>query len=152
MRIMTYICSIIFLVSQPIWADNASSHHQYPGAKTSTPPLQSSIKPGAPGYYDSCNVEIMNDSFSDITVYGRYDDGVPVTPFNIYRYEYSHYVDLFYPDLLDMWRCHSGVYLSIVTLYGGYPIFSGYVFVGSIVHVVPSLAGKMKVEIQKPGA
>jgi hypothetical protein len=142
MRIMPYLCSFIFLVSQPILADNPSSHHRYPGTKESTQSLSPSVKEGKPGFY-SCDVEVVNDSFSNITVYGRYDDGVPLIPFNVYSYEYSHYVDLFYNGY-----CHSGVYLSVVT-FSGYAIFSGYVFAGSTLHVVPSIAGKMKVEIKK---
>lgn len=86
----------------------------------------------------------INDAYTNVTVYGRYDDGVPMIPFNIYSGEYTHYIDLYYNGY-----CHSGMYLSIVT-FSGYTVFSGYVFSGDTLHIVPYAQGKNpKVKVEK---
>jgi len=141
MRLISYFCSLLLLVSQATFANNDASHHRYPASKETAQPLKTAPD-GKPGFY-SCEIEIINDSFSNVTVYGRYDDGVPLNPFNVYSYEYSHYIDLFYNGY-----CHSGMYLSVVT-FSGYTIFSGYVFTGSTVHIVPSLNKQLKVSVEK---
>lgn len=144
MRLIAYISALLFIVSQPIFADSQANHHAYPGSKSNAPLVNASAQDTKPAFY-SCDIEIINDSFSNVTVYGRYDDNVPLYPFDVYSYEYSHYIDMFYNGY-----CHSGMYLNIVT-FSGYNIFSGYVFTGSTVHVVPYLKGnKTQVTIEKP--
>jgi hypothetical protein len=142
MRLISSLCSFLLLVSQVTFANNDASHHRYPGSKETVQTIKTA-QDAKPAFY-SCEIEIVNDSFSNVTVYGRYDDGVPLNPFNVYSYEYSHYIDLFYNGY-----CHSGMYLSVVT-FSGYTIFSGYVFTGSTIHVVPSLNKQLKVTVEKP--
>jgi hypothetical protein len=105
-----------------------------------------SAEQNKPFVFGTCDIEIINDSFSNVTVYGRYDDGIPLVPFSVYSYEYSHYIDLFYNGY-----CHSGMYLSIVT-FTGYTIFSGYVFTGSTLHIVPLFGKSVKVTVESPKA
>ena len=88
-----------------------------------------------PGY---CQIEVINDSFTDVYVYGTFDDGSTVD-FSIYRYEAPHYISLFY-----YFYCHSGMYLTIQSPYG--VIYSGWTNVDSTVHIVPFLKKGAKAE------
>lgn len=81
-----------------------------------------------PGY---CQIEIINHSFTDVRVFGTFDDGSTVD-FNIYRYESPHYINLFYN-----FYCHSGMYITIQSPY--YTVYSGYTDVNSTIRVVPYL-------------
>ncbi|EHL31044.1 hypothetical protein LDG_6951 [Legionella drancourtii LLAP12] len=89
-----------------------------------------------PGY---CQIEVINDSFTDVYVYGTFDDGSTID-FSIYRYEAPHYISLFY-----YFYCHSGMYLTIQSPYG--VVYSGWTNVDSTVHVVPFLKKGAKAEI-----
>ncbi|MCX7114863.1 MAG: hypothetical protein NTW08_02980 [Gammaproteobacteria bacterium] len=119
------------------------NYHGYSPTPSQSSSLTEAPTDVKPKIFGNCYVEIVNDSFSHVTVYGRYDDGVPLVPFDVYSYEYSHWIDMFYNGY-----CHSGMYLSVVT-FSGYTIFSGYVFTGSTIHIVPSMGNKFKVEINK---
>lgn len=83
-----------------------------------------------PGY---CQIEIINSSFTDVYVYGTFDDGSTVD-FGIYRYEAPHYVSLFY-----YFYCHSGMYLTIQSPYG--VVYSSWTSVDSTIQIVPYLKG-----------
>ncbi len=61
--------------------------HVHPKADSSDKKLTEKA-PTAAGY---CEIEIINDSLMNVTVYGTFDDGSTVD-FNIYRYEYPHYI------------------------------------------------------------
>ncbi|MGC1183065.1 hypothetical protein [Legionella sp.] len=89
-----------------------------------------------PGY---CQIEIINDSFTDVYVYGNFDDGSSID-FSIYRYEAPHYISLFY-----YFYCHSGMYLTIQSPYG--VVYSGWTNVDSTVHIVPFLKKGVKAQI-----
>ena len=124
---------LLSLLLQPAGAVSVSSQNIH----------RSASQLEAPSLLGDCYIELANDSFSNVTVYGRYDDGVPLIPFTIYSYEYSHYIDMF-----NNGYCHSGMYLSIVT-FSGYTIFSGYVFTGSTVHIVPITDKRVAAQITK---
>ncbi|MBI2786076.1 MAG: hypothetical protein HYX60_07140 [Legionella longbeachae] len=81
-----------------------------------------------PGY---CQIEIINESLTDIFVYGTFDDNSTVS-FPIYYREYPHYISLFYYTY-----CHNGMYLEITSPYG--TIYSGWTNVNSTVRIVPYL-------------
>lgn len=81
-----------------------------------------------PGY---CQIEIINDSFTDVRVYGTFDDGASLD-FSIYRYESPHYISLFYYGY-----CHSGMYITIQSPF--YTIYSGWTNVNSTIRIVPYL-------------
>lgn len=140
MRIITFIIGLSCLLSMPGFAASTNTH-TYPGEKHAKA-AESALKSDKNISFGGCEVEIINDSFSNVTVYGRYDDGIPLVPFNVYSYEFSHYIDLYYNGY-----CHSGIYLSIVT-FSGSTIFSAWVYTGSTLHVVPMLS-QLKVNIEK---
>lgn len=81
-----------------------------------------------PGY---CQIEIINDSFTDVNVFGTFDDGSTVN-FNVYRFGYPQYITLFYYNY-----CHSGMYLTISSPY--YTVYSGWTDVNSTIRIVPYL-------------
>jgi len=89
-----------------------------------------------PGY---CEIEVINDSYSDVRVYGTYDDG-SIVDFNIYRFEAPHYISLYY-----YLYCHSGMYLTIQSSYG--VIYSAWTSVDSSIRIVPYLDKKAKIEL-----
>lgn len=88
-----------------------------------------------PGY---CQIELINESFTDVYVTGTFDDGAMID-FSIYRYEAPHYINLFY-----YFYCHSGMYLTVQSPYG--VVYSGWTSVDSTVRIVPYLKG-VKAEI-----
>ena len=143
MRIITCLFSLYLLIAGQAFASSSTIHH-YPAANAAE--NTSSLETDKPFAFGTCDIEIINDSFSNVTVYGRYDDGIPLAPFNVYSYEFSHYIDMFYSGY-----CHSGMYLSIVT-FSGYTIFSGYVFTGSTLHIVPLVGKTVKVSVDAPKA
>lgn len=119
------------------------NHHVYPNPDgTNSLPKENGSK--WPGY---CEIEIINDSFTNIRVYGVFDDDVILRPFNIYRYEYPHYISLYYYGY-----CHYGMDIHIDTL-SGYNIYDGYTRVNTSLHIIPyMMASKPKIEIQSKEA
>lgn len=89
-----------------------------------------------PGY---CQIEIINDSFVDVNVYGTFDDGSSIS-FNIYRYEAPHYISLFYD-----FYCHNDMYITIQSRYQ--MIYSGWTEVNSTIRLVPFLNQQVKAKL-----
>jgi hypothetical protein len=79
------------------------SHPQTINQKLSAPNLEAA----------SCLIKITNNSHSDITVSGRFDDGSMMQPFMIYAYENPHFISLFYYNI-----CHGVMNLQIDTTNG----------------------------------
>ncbi len=61
----------------------------------------------------TCEIEIINDSYDDLVVYGRFDDNNYMMPFNIPWRDAPHYVSLFYNGY-----CHQGMDFYIETTSG----------------------------------
>lgn len=134
---LLFVCCLGLLNTS--FADN---RHLHPQANTpaNTSNTQTNQKQARmPGY---CEIEIINNSYSDLRINGVFDDGTSLTPFNIYRYEGPHYVDLFYYGY-----CHAGMNLYIDT-FSGYHVYAGYTYTNSTVRVVPYLTNQVKVEIK----
>lgn len=89
-----------------------------------------------PGY---CQIEIINDSYTDVRVFGTFDDGSTLD-FNIYRFESPHYISLFYN-----FYCHSGMYVTIQSPF--YTVYSGWTNTNSTIRVVPYLKKQAKAEL-----
>lgn len=87
-----------------------------------------------------CEIELVNNSYDNVTVYGQFDDGSTLSPFNLYTGEYDS-ISLDYYGY-----CHRDMYLDIVT-FSGYHIYSGYTRSGSTVRIVPYLTNQVKAEI-----
>ncbi len=120
--------SLLFVVCVSLFTNVfAANVHLNPNADSKDKQsIQKSIT--YPGY---CQIEIINQSFTDVSVFGTFDDGSNVD-FNIYRYESPHYISLFYN-----FYCHSGMYIIIQSPY--YTVYSGWTNVNSTIRVVPYL-------------
>jgi hypothetical protein len=127
MLLLTMCCSLM-------GSAVADNRHFYPQT-----PINSVKESVLPGY---CEIEIINSSYDDVIVYGTFDEGSVMTPFNVYRYENPHYISNFFNGY-----CHPVMYLDIVT-FRGYHIYSGYTQSNSTVRIVPYLVNQSKAEIQ----
>ncbi|CEK11347.1 hypothetical protein [Legionella hackeliae] len=137
LKSLLFVCCLGLLTSA--FAENRHFHPQANNPTAKAADAKSAAKSAKlPGY---CEIEIINSSYDNVRVYGIFDDGTTLTPFNIYRYEGPHYVDLFYYGY-----CHAGMNLYIDT-FSGYRIYSGYTYVNHTVQIVPYLTNKAKVEI-----
>ena len=123
------LCSSVFAANQHLHPQANSNDNQSTEKKV--------------GYAGYCEIEIINSSFNDVSVYGVFDDGVTMQPFNVYSFESPHYISLYYYGY-----CHSGMNLYINTFGGSY-VYSGYTPAGSTIRVVPYLANQLKAEVSK---
>lgn len=89
-----------------------------------------------PGF---CQIEIINDSFTDVRVFGTFDDYSTID-FNIYRYEAPHYISLYYYGY-----CHNGMYINIQSPFS--TVFSGWVNVDSTVRILPFKGKQAKADV-----
>jgi hypothetical protein len=124
------LCSTVF----------AANQHLHPQSDKTDSKSLAAQKMGYPSY---CEIEIVNNSFENITVYGTFDDGFSMSPFNVYSFESAHYISLYYYGY-----CHSGMSLYIDT-WSGYHIYSGYTPTGSTIRVLPYLGKQVKAEVIK---
>jgi hypothetical protein len=131
---LLFVCCLSLMGS--LYAEN---RHIHPKADVNNAKSATAKNARFPGY---CQIEIINSSFDNVTVYGTFDDGTSMAPFNIYSYESPHYISLFYYNY-----CHRDMYLDIVT-FSGYHVYSGYTRTESTVRIVPYLANQVKAEIQ----
>lgn len=90
----------------------------------------------------NCEVEIINQSYMDVQVFGVFDDGADLDPFNIYSFSPAHYISLYYNGY-----CHAGIDLDIDT-FTGYHIFGYYVRRGTTVLIVPDMMNQVKATIR----
>lgn len=135
MKLKSFLALVCFSLFTNVYAANL---HLNPKADNED---KQSIQKGItyPGF---CQIEIINQSFTDVRVFGTFDDG-SVVDFDIYRFESPHYISLFYNFF-----CHSGMYITIQSPY--YTIYSGWTNVNSTIRVVPYL--KPGIQQDKPQA
>ncbi len=100
---------------------HAANQHVHPQVDAVGPSAQ---------WAGSCEIEIINRSFSDMRVFGIFDDGIPLEPFNVYSFELPHYISLFYNGY-----CHRGMELDIDT-FSGRHLFGDYVHAGMTVEII----------------
>lgn len=128
--------SLLFVLCFSLFANVfAANSHLHPKADAAD---KKSISKNV-AYPGFCQIEIINDSFTDVNVSGTFDDGAGIN-FNIYRYESPHYISLFY-----YFYCHSGMYLNIVSPYG--TVYSGWTNVNSTIRIVPFLKNQAKAQV-----
>lgn len=132
MKLKSLLFIVCFSLFSNVFAANAHLHPKTDEADKKT--ISKNLT--YPGY---CQIEIINDSFSDVNVYGTFDDGSTVN-FNIYRFEAPHYISLFY-----YFYCHSGMYLTIQSPYG--VTYSGWTNVNSTIRIIPYLNKQVKVNV-----
>lgn len=82
-----------------------------------------------------CEVKIINESYDDVSIGGMFEDGAPLTPFNLYASSSPAYISLYFSGY-----CHSSIFLDIRT-FSGQPVFYDYAYANSIVRIV---TGAMK--------
>lgn len=129
---LLFVCCLSLMSS--LFAD---SRHVHPKADTNQAKVDTK-NAMLPGF---CQIEIINSSFDNVTVYGTFDDGTPLIPFNVYSFESPHYISLYYYNY-----CHRNMYLDIVT-FSGYHIYSSYTRTESTIRIVPYLANQIKAEL-----
>lgn len=128
--------SLLFIVCFSLFTHVfAANMHMHPKTDTND---KKSVEKGItyPGY---CQIEIINDSFTDLRVFGTFDDGSTID-FNIYRYESPHYISLYYYSY-----CHNGMYITIQNPF--YTLYSGWTNVDSTIRIVPYLNKQTKAEL-----
>lgn len=91
-------------------------------------------------YAGYCDIEIINNSFDDVRVYGVFDDGASLYPFNVYSFDAPSTISLYYYGY-----CHSGMDLYINT-FSGAPIYAGYTERGTTIRILPYLKNLVKAE------
>lgn len=112
-------------------------------ANTITHPLMTeadkaaSAKTMAPHY---CEIEVINNSYDTVRVFGVFDDGSPLTPFDLPRFSTPLYLDLFYNGY-----CHQGMNLYIFSMNGD-TLYSAFTPVHTTVSIYPFLKSA-KVEV-----
>lgn len=89
---------------------------------------------------DYCEVELVNNSYETVRIFGVFDDGSPLTPVDLPRFSAPIYVDLFYNGY-----CHQGMNIYIFSL-NGVNLYSAFTPVHTTVSVYPFLKG-LKVDV-----
>lgn len=135
MKFKSLLLVLCFSVFGSAFADNVHLHPK--AAVSDNKSAQKSMN--YPGY---CEIEIINNSFTDVRVFGTYDDLTPLEEFIVYRYEAPHYISLFYYN-----TCHPEMYLTIVPTYSSMPIYSGWARANSTIRIQPYLNKQVKAEI-----
>jgi hypothetical protein len=130
---LLFVCGLGLMSS--LFAENRHVHPDMDASKSAT---TAENKAMVPGY---CEVEIINSSYDNVTVTGRFDDGSPLIPFNIYSFERPYYISLFYYGY-----CHRDIFLDIVT-FNGYHVYTAYTPTESTVRIVPYLTNQVKAEV-----
>ncbi len=142
MKLRTCVFVFLFGLFSPLFAANQHLHATPEGVSEPATAVPAAAKKLAwPGY---CQIEIINQSYDDVRVFGVFDDGVSLEPFNVYSYESPHYISLYYYGY-----CHDGMDLYIDSFSGAH-VYSGYVRRYSTIRVVPSLFGgkQLKATVQ----
>ncbi|STX52183.1 Uncharacterised protein [Legionella busanensis] len=137
MKVKSLLLACCLGLLSTAYAENRHVHPKVEALKTEA--VSAAKKAMAPGF---CEIEIINNSYDNVTVYGRFDDGSSLAPFNVYSFEAPHYIDLYYYGY-----CHRDMYLDIVT-FSGYHIYSGYTRSETTVRIVPYLKNQVKAEVR----
>jgi hypothetical protein len=136
LKSLLFVCCLSLLTSA--FAENRHLHPQASNSSAKTAAAKPIDKrANSPGY---CEIEIINSSYDHVRVYGVFDDGATLTPFNVYSFGSPHYIDLYYYGY-----CHAGMNVWIDT-FSGYRVYDRYTFSNSTVRIVPYLRS-LKVEV-----
>lgn len=115
-----------FFLSMPLSVFAANKHLHPQASSENNPSVKQKLQ--SPGY---CEIEIVNNSYDDVRVYGIFDDGASLEPFNVYGFGTPHYISMYYYGY-----CHAGMTLYVDT-FSGYRIYAGYTPTQSTIRVVP---------------
>ena len=139
LKSLLFVCSLGVMSS--LFAANRHVHPESDANKTQAAVADKAMMPGF------CEIEIINRSFDNVTVFGTYEDSSQIVPFDIYSNENPHYVSLYYRDFDGIYRCHNTMYVAIET-FNHYPVYSAYTRVGSTINVVPYLNKQIRAEVK----
>ena len=117
----------------------AANQHQHPQAAKSADAQSAGKSAMMPAY---CEIEIVNDSYDNVHVFGVFDDGTSLPPFNIHINESAHYISLYYYGY-----CHAGMSLYVDT-FNGFHVYSGYTPANTTIHVLPYFGNMVKAEVR----
>ncbi|KTD31121.1 MULTISPECIES: hypothetical protein [Legionella] len=126
----------------------ADHDHRYP--QTNQEAAKSAAKKGA-GYPDPyyCTIEIFNNSYDGVWVYGTFDNGNPMESFYIPPRDTPHYIHLdYYDSRYGYVFCHPGMYLTIED-YRGRTLYSKWTTTGTPLEVRPNFNSQLQVETKK---
>ncbi len=135
MKFKTLLFGLCIGLSSSLFANTVHLHPQANNTDN-----QSAAK--APTYAGYCDIEIINNSFYDVRVFGVFDDGSSLYPFNVYSWGAPETISLYYYGY-----CHSGMDLYINTLDGGY-VYSGYTERGKTIIISPFLTNQIKADVK----
>lgn len=131
MKLISLVFGCLVCLSSSVFAVN---RHGHPHAESAT---TTGLK-----WAGNCEVEIINKSYMDVRVFGVFDDGAELDPFNIYGFSPARYIPLYYNGY-----CHAGIDLDIDT-FNGYHVFGYYVRRGTTVLIVPDMMSQVKATIR----
>ena len=131
MKLVLFFFSCLYSLSSSVFASDLHTYPQEGSAATSK--IMWAV---------NCDVEIINQSYTDVQVFAVFEDGVALDPFNIYSFSPAHYISLYYNGY-----CHSGIDLDIDT-FSGYHVFGHYVRRGTSVLIVPDMMNQVKATIR----
>jgi len=117
------IRSLLFVACFSLLSTGFAETHHFHAKANENASANQRVFPG------SCEIEIINDSFYDLNVYGRFDDGSLMAPFAIKHWAKPHYVSLFYYG-----TCHAGMDFYIETSDGVHK-YNGYTPVGKTIKI-----------------
>ncbi|KTD35714.1 hypothetical protein Lnau_0698 [Legionella nautarum] len=125
----------------------ADHNHSYP--QTNVPAGKSDLKKGAT-YPGPCAIEIVNNSYEGASVYGTFEDGVPLESFYIPGYDrIPHVIHLDHYDTRYGYRfCHRGMDIAIEDARHHF-IFDNYITDGSSIEIRPYFNNQLKAEVKK---
>jgi len=118
--IFIFLCGLGLL--SPVFADVAHEHLHDKANETISGGQKALIS-------GTCEIEIINNSFDDINIYGRFEDGTYLTPFIIKHWGVPQTVSLFYYG-----SCHLGMDFYIETVAGTYK-YNGFTPVGKTIKI-----------------
>jgi hypothetical protein len=141
MKLKSLLVVVFFSLFTNVFAANVHLHPKADKADSNKVAASASASAANVTYPGYCQIEIINDSFTDVRVFGTFDDGSNLD-FNIYRFESPHYISLFYN-----FYCHNGMYITIQSPY--YTVYSGWTNTNSTIRVVPYLNKQAKAVVTK---
>jgi hypothetical protein len=141
LKSLIFVCCLSLLSSA--FADN---RHIHPNSNSNANDNKAQVVKKGAQYPGFCEIEIINQSGSDIRVSGYFDDGLPLNAFTVYSYERPHYIDLFYYGY-----CHAGMNLNVDIW--SWPLwyreYSSYTPVGTTITAIPYMTNQVKIQVHK---
>ena len=94
LKSLLFVCGLGLMSS--LFAGNRHIHPDADAGKSAAAGVTD--KAMLPGY---CEIEVINSSYQNVSVYGTFEDNSQMMPFDVYSGDYPHYISLFYKDWWD---------------------------------------------------